>query len=233
MTSRLSRFLHLERSRAERPRVEEPSRLQNGGRFEAVAGPVEPPATVTVPEAHLERFKRHGETPLALEEGPADARSFQRCFRCEAENGRFVQACGVCGADLGSPEQREYSEERWRAQAEQEARAREARKAEEQRQQEAKRRQAEALFAGMAEGLRRESRGRAWLPASDGTDSLGLRLLRLVPEGRMRQAVGVGCVAVPLLLMTFGEGLVHLGGYCLGLLSFVLFVPPWLWRVRR
>jgi hypothetical protein len=75
MSSRFSRFLHLERSRGKRPGSDEQVRLRDGGRFESVAGPGEAPPTVAVPEAHVERFKRHEETPLALDAEMAEARN--------------------------------------------------------------------------------------------------------------------------------------------------------------
>ncbi len=234
MTSRLSRFLHLERPRGERPTVDASARLQNGSRFESVVGPGEAPGAVAVPEAHLERFKRHGEVPLALEQEAADARSFQRCMRCEGENGRFAVTCGVCGADLGSPEQRAYSEQRWQAQEQAEAGRREALRAEEQRREEARRREAASQFEQLVERLRKEERGHSWLVSVlSEQGSVGLVLLRRMGDRRVRQAVAVGCVLVPLLLVRFGEGWIRLAGLGLGALLGVLFVPSWLWRVRR
>lgn len=111
MTSKLSRFLHLERPRTGRPESEASSAVQSGGRFETPQERAEH-QEAAVPEAHLERFRGHA--PLALADVPEDdARRFPRCMRCESENGRFATACGVCGADLGTPEQLEFNERLW------------------------------------------------------------------------------------------------------------------------
>ena len=64
MSSKFSRFLHLERSRGERPKAEEPSQLESGQRFADLAEKGEAPQSAVVPETHLERFR--GEAPLAL-----------------------------------------------------------------------------------------------------------------------------------------------------------------------
>src|SRR5687768_3693348 len=107
---KFSRFLHLERARGEKTPPEGQVRLQDGGRFESVVGPGgEAPSSVAVPEAHVERFKRHGETPLALNNEPAEVQHFPRCVRCETENGRFAANCTTCGADLQAPEQLAYN----------------------------------------------------------------------------------------------------------------------------
>jgi hypothetical protein len=112
MTSKLSRFLHLERARTDRTEEETASPVQSGGRFEAPDEQRKAPHEAAVPEAHLERFK--AQAPLALADVPeGDRRRFPRCLRCESENGRFAQACAVCGADLHTPEQREFNERLW------------------------------------------------------------------------------------------------------------------------
>lgn len=219
MTSKFSRFLHLERSREERPTPEEPSQLQSGGRFEALAQRGEGPRASEVPEAHLERFR--GEAPLALEPERSGEEYFPRCGSCESENGRYADTCTVCGADLNTPQQREYN-----------AKLRQARQAQEQeqaqvlsewrRQQEAQQKEEYTARVEMMETLRPPSRKRG-LDALD--DSAMMWLLGFIPFKPVRWLIaGALCLVPVYIALTGGKpGRLLAGGLCLLL---VLLLRP-------
>lgn len=227
MNSRYNRFLHLERSRGEQPRPQEQVGLQGQGRFESVQGPAEPPQAVEVPEAHLERFRRQAEEPLVLEERSARPPVSSRCMRCGAASGRYQRHCHHCGADLESPEQREYDLQHQQAQQQAEAREREAQQAWAQQQAERQREQARQQEE-LLERLRAEVGGRmrsgAWY------DSPGWRLLAGLRGTRQRVGVLLALVIIPLALARSRQ--VGLGalGWLLGLGVVALFIPPGWWR---
>jgi len=235
-SNKFSRFLHLERSRGEKPHADGQVRLQDGGRFESVAGPsTDAPASVSVPEAHVERFKLHGQTPLALDDAPAGGQSFPRCVRCEAENGRFARECTTCGADLQSPEQLAYDAERSRAREQAEAQTREQMQAYQQaRQQEEAAQLAERQR--FVEELHRELvKDRSFLsrlqPFFD--PCLALGLLRHIPHPGARWMAVTWAIGLPMLLVKFGTGLLQLLGLYLGVLVLVSFIPTSLLAARR
>jgi hypothetical protein len=230
MPSRFSRFLHLERSRGERPKSEEPSHLQSSGRFEEMVERREGVDATLVPEAHVERFKLHGETPLALAEPPQEGPRFPRCARCEADNGRYAQECTACGADLTTPEQREYTERYWQ---ERRLREREAQRAQEQARQqwEAQRKAEEARRAEQLSQLFLKQGEGSWLRYVLEQPSIGLGLLALIPHLAVRWAVLVGALVVPLLLMRWGSSSVQ-GAGAIMLLFVILLVLPRSWFRR-
>jgi hypothetical protein len=230
MSSKFTRFLHLERSRGERSKPEEPPRLQSGGRFEAMAERGAAPQGAVVPEAHLERFR--GEAPLALAEAPNKEERFPRCARCESDNGRYTQECGVCGADLNTPQQREYNERLWQTR---EAQDREHAQALEQARQqaEAQRQEDAAAKARLHEQLRSQpwdiQRGASFLKGR----SPGVALLSLIPSKPVRWAVGLGLLlGTPLVLRYGPRGMRHLAAILL-IILLVMFLPPSLRRGRR
>ena len=209
--SRSSRFLHLEHTRGEAASPEGPVRLENGGRFEATTGPGEAPAlTPAVPEAHVERFKLHGQTPFALDAPHAEGQHFARCLRCETENGRFSAVCATCGADLGTPEQLADNAERWRQRQEADARTRERMRA-----------PAEVPVPAVEE------------TSSLFEPSLGAGLLRRLPHPLARWVSVVGAVGLALLLVRLGGKPVRVLGVYLGVLLAVGFVPTEVWLRRR
>jgi hypothetical protein len=222
MTSKFTRFLHLERSRGERPKPEEPSRLQSGGRFEALAQRGDAPQGAEVPEAHLERFR--GEAPLALADASQEEEHFPRCARCESDNSRYNRECGVCGADLTTPQQREYNE-----------RLRQARQAHEREQEQAVeelRRQAEAQQkeelaqrVELMERLRSEPWGRGIGGAASKGRSMGVMLLSSIPSKAARWGVGAGLFLLPFLLLRYGSPKLKVVGGVLVFLLVVLFIP--------
>jgi hypothetical protein len=223
MSSKFSRFLHLERSRGERRKAEEPSRLQSGQRFEALAEKGEAPQSAVVPETHLERFR--GEAPLALADAPQGTERFPRCARCESENGRFATECTVCGADLNTPQQREYNERLWQTRQDQE---REYTQGLEQsrRQAEIRRQEEQADRTRLTEQLRSD-------PWGDRQDedrlrgfSLGGFLLGLIPSRAVRWGIGVGLILLPFLIARFGSPRGKLMAGPVALLLVVLFLRP-------
>jgi hypothetical protein len=235
-SNKFSRFLHLERSRGEKPHADGQVRLQDGGRFESVAGPsADAPDSVSVPEAHVERFKLHGQTPLALDDAPAGGQSFPRCVRCEAENGRFARECTTCGADLQSPEQLAYDAERSRAREQAEAQTREQMQVHQQaRQQDEAAQMAERQR--YVEELHRElEKDRSFVsrlqPLFD--PCLALGLLRLIPQPVARWMTVAWAIGLPVLLVNFGNEPLRLIGLYLGVLVLVSFIPTSLLTAGR
>jgi hypothetical protein len=219
MSSKFSRFLNLERSRRERPKAQEPSRLESSQRFADLVEKGETPQSAVVPETHLERFR--GEAPLALEDAPqAGAERFPCCARCESENGRFARECTVCGADLNTPQQREYNERLWRTRQAQE---REYTLALEQsrRQAEARQQEEQADRARLTEKLRSDPWGDRQGGDSLREFSVGGFLLGLIPSAAVRWGIGVGLIFLPFLIWRFGS---PKGKLMAGPVSFVLVV---------
>lgn len=215
MASKLSRFLHLERSRGEKAPETEPVSLRDGGRFESVAERGPASGAVGVPEAHLERFKPA--EPLALELEADPGRSFSRCIRCERENGRFNRVCGTCGADLSAPEQREADERRGRQRQEEEARALE---------------EMRVLRTEAPAPLPVHAEQEPEVP-SVFEPSLGVGLVRSLPHPVARGLSVVGAVALPWLLTRGGRGALWTLGMYLGVFVAASLVPSAFWMKQR
>lgn len=234
MSSKLSRFLHLEKDRGERARRELPSHLQDGGRrFEDIPERGELPQG-DVPEAHLERFK--AQPPLALEHRPEtsedDGPDFPRCVVCASDNGRFAKHCQQCGADLGTSKQLEYSKQRAHERREQREKQRETEREDGLQRLEQKRREDAERYAFLLNKLREEEqRYGAWrIFARHST--VGTGLLSLLPSVLARCLVLAGYVGVTLGLLRFGRGDGRLVGS--GMMFFlVLLFTPWRARLRR
>jgi hypothetical protein len=197
MSNKFSRFLNLERARGDRPKIEEPSRLQTGGRFEALAQRGEALHEAAVPETHLERFR--GEAPLTLEEEPAGELRFPRCGSCQSENGRFAKECTVCGADLTTPQQREYNERLWQSRQAQDrelAAAAGAAQLQTQEQMEAERREDQLRYVRKLQELRQQEEKEQ--------QPMGWTLLHLIPFPPLRWAIVAGLVALPCAIALMG-----------------------------
>jgi hypothetical protein len=233
-SKKFSRFLHLERSRGEKTPPGGQVRLQDGNRFESVAGPGEAPPQVAVPEAHVERFKLHGQAPLALDDVPPAEQGFPRCIRCQAENGRFTRACTTCGADLQSPEQLADNAQRWRSREQFEAQTREQLEVSQKTRQQS---EAERLAEHQRylEQLQRAlEKDRSFISRLQPLfePSLGVGLLRLIPHPNARWMALAWAIGLPVLLVRFGNApLRHLGLY-LGVFVALSFIPTWLWTVK-
>lgn len=239
MTPRLSRFLHLERDRGERPESESSPQVQSGGRFESLEERKDAPQEAAIPEAHLERFKGHEPgVELALPPGE-DARRFPRCMQCESENGRYAKTCTMCGADLETPQQLDYNERLWQERRKGLTRTlddeREAlRQLEASRQQaEQQKREDEARYARMLQELRQQEQSFGWLRHGIQHATVGTALLSLIPDRRLRWLTLAVAVATALGLWRFGEGGTQLAGLGLGVLLAILFIPPNLLGKRR
>lgn len=231
-----SRFMHLERSRGDKTPAGGQVKLRDGSRFESVAGPSnEAPASVAVPEAHVERFKLHGQTPLALDNTSAPGQHIPRCVRCQTENGRFARACTTCGADLQSPEQLAYDAERAHAHQQAEAQTREQMQVSQHARQEAdaqqfaeKQRYLEQLHRALEEERSFVSRvGPLFTP------SLGAGLLRLIPHPTARWMTLASSIALAVLLVHFGNAPLQKLGLYVGTFLCVVFVPTSLWTAGR
>jgi len=224
MTSKFSRFLHLERSRGDRPKPEEQPQLQSGNRFENLAQRSAAPQEAVVPETHLERFR--GEAPLALaEEQSEQEQRFPRCGSCESDNGRFAKECGVCGADLTTPQQRAYNERLWQTRQQELAREREATAALSQQKHEAERQADQARYAKMLEKLREEERAGDLGGLFMREGSFGLKLLGLIPSPAVRGIILGLCIIIPVALVRYGRGQIRFAGIIMGVIVLMLFLP--------
>ncbi|PTL84783.1 hypothetical protein [Vitiosangium sp. GDMCC 1.1324] len=234
-SNKFSRFLHLERSRGDKTPPGGQVRLQDGNRFESVAGPGETPASVSVPEAHVERFKLHGQTPLALDDTSAQAEHFPRCVRCQSENGRFTRECTTCGADLQASEQLAYNEERQHAQEQAELQLREQMEAVQKARQHTdaqrlaeQQRYMEQLHQALEKDRSFLSRLQPFV-----TPSIGVGLLRLIPHPLARWMTLAWAIGLPVLLVRFGNTPLRLLGLYLGVLVFLSFIPTSLLTAGR
>jgi hypothetical protein len=111
--SRLRRFLHIERPRADEPSAPERARPETAERFGGVDRPRPAAAAPPATGAELERFGPEPPPRLELLETTAGERPFTRCMRCGMDHGVFATACTGCGASLDTAAQREFNERLW------------------------------------------------------------------------------------------------------------------------
>jgi len=219
MTSRFSRFMHLERSRGDKTDGEGQVELHDGGRFESVEGPRQQTSPEQgVPEAHLERFKLHGQTPLVLDAMPEEEQRFPRCIRCQTSNSRFTRDCVTCGADLQTPEQRAEDEARWRSEAQASAHMKASM-------------MVEGTAAREEERLERSEDPES--AASMFEPSLGLGLVRRIQAPAARWMVLVGALGLPWLLTRAQAEPVRMLGVFVGVMICTSFVPSSFWTGAR
>jgi hypothetical protein len=187
--SRLGRFLHIERSRADGTGTDRAPDQGTAARFGTVEAPGPAGATPAPSGAELERFGPEPAPGIDLAETDPGARPFTRCMRCGMDHGVFASECGNCGASLATAEQREFNERLW-SQRREEA-AREARALEERRAL-AAREEAELAAArrAMGEQLAREvgMRERLRLDEELGPDGVAWYALRRLLRGLLRLA---------------------------------------------
>jgi hypothetical protein len=122
MSDNHSRFLNLERGRAQAPAAGPAQGA--GARFDALERPGTP-APVAATGAVAERFQdapAPGQAPLELAESRPDDQPFVRCARCEADNSFYAETCFNCGASFNTPEQRAFNERIWQQRREEAAR---------------------------------------------------------------------------------------------------------------
>jgi hypothetical protein len=215
---RLRRFLRIERPRAEPAGPAAPPAPEEDARRFGVLerpGPLDDrPAAGTA--GHLDRFRPAPERePELLADDGGDALPFTRCAMCGADSGRFAAACERCGADFATDAQRALDvrlrDER-RHEADRERAAAAAAAAERARVAAEERQAQRALGEALAERerlrfeteQRREGLGAGWSGWDGPHDPtpLGIRLLRLLPEGPLRvgAAIGVVVLAAAVLL---------------------------------
>ncbi|MFY2563537.1 hypothetical protein ACN469_38445 [Corallococcus terminator] len=234
MSSKLSRFLHLEKDRGERAKRDVTPQLQDGGRrFEDIAERGALPQG-DVPEAHLERFK--AQPPMVLEQRPDttedDGPDFPRCVVCASDNGRYAKHCQQCGADLGTPEQLEYREQRAREQREQRAKQRGVEREDGLQRLEQERREDAERYAFLLQKLREEEQQHGAWRIFARHSTVGTGLLALLPSTLARCLVVVGYVGLSFGLIRLGQGSVR--GVGIGMLCFLsLLFTPWRARFRR
>jgi hypothetical protein len=149
------------------------------------------------------------------------------------DNSVYARACQNCGADLETPEQRNFNEQYWarrqaesraeKAAADARARAVEASEAELQRArreiaEQMARREAERLDEELdAAGGGRRRRWGSWDDAPGGgwggdPVPLGIRLLRMIPGIGWKIAAVAAAVVLPLALAIFTRGGPQLAG---------------------
>jgi hypothetical protein len=122
--SRLRRFLHIERTRAETPDTDPDAATAR--RFGGVQRPGAAPETPAHSGADLDRFAPPPPPSLELGGLPAGARPFTRCPRCAMDHHVAAVVCSGCGTQLDTAESRAFNDALWQerlAQAAQEAEA--------------------------------------------------------------------------------------------------------------
>lgn len=185
--SRLRRFLHIERSRAEAPDAD--SSPDTARRIGGVERPGAAPGAPARSGAGLDRFSPPPPPALELAGKEAGERPFTRCPRCGMDHHLAAVECSQCGARLDAPECRAFNDALW---AERLAQA--ARDAEADAARRAARAEAEAQAArdrrAAAETLAREvgeaERRRLDLELGPGRDVVraGQRLIEWLLRGR-------------------------------------------------
>ncbi|WP_434384718.1 hypothetical protein [Melittangium boletus] len=218
MTNRFSRFQNIERTREDKAGDEGRVALHDGRRFESVEGPRQAVPEAEVPEAHLERFRLHGQTPVVLDTVPESQR-FPRCIRCQTSNGRFNQTCTTCGADLQSPEQRAEDEARWLAEAEGAARMKAA--------------MVVPSAVELEQAVEADAAGEEEVDLRVFEPSLGQGLLRRIAQPVARWAVLAGVLGVPWLLTRAPAEPVRIFGVMVGVMVCTSFVPSSFWTGAR
>ena len=154
--TRLRRFLHIERPRADGA---EAGPAPSADTAERIAGVERPARRADVPAgsgAGLERFAPAPPPAIELVSTEAGERPFTRCMRCGMDHNVFATECSGCHASLDTVPQREFNERLWAA------------------------RQAEAAREAAAEAARRELQARDGADAADSRRALGEELAREV-----------------------------------------------------
>jgi hypothetical protein len=239
-SERRDRFLKLERARP--AGTASPDPLPDEGRFEHVGGdagapsvPAPGPGAPSIPSSSTDRFRPAAERPLEIAEDRPGAQPFTRCFTCETDNSVHATHCSHCGVELDTPAQRAWNERFWaRRQAEAEAERREVEGIQKAREEQAAEQARMKREVALEMARRERDRLDAELPdgpfgqgpvARPGTDTAGMRLLRMIPGTGWRiVAAGLG-IGIPLLLVLFGRGQPQVLGMVLLGVVIALFSP--------
>jgi Flp pilus assembly protein TadB len=158
------------------------------------------------------------------------AQPFTRCASCQMDNTIYAAACLNCGAALDTPAQRAFNERFWaERQAQAEAERRELAEREKVRQKEAADQARQQRELGEEIARRERERVDADFPDGPfqrpGSDTTGMRLLRLLPGTGLRIGAAVVAIGLPLLLLLFGRGMPQLVGMVLLGILVALFSP--------
>ncbi len=237
-SDRRDRFLKLERVRPGGAGAPDP--LPDDDRFEGIgrqpSRPPIPPATrPSIPSSSTDRFRPPPERPLETDDGRKGAQPFTRCASCQVDNTVYAATCQNCGAALDTQAQRAFNERLWaERQAQAETERRELAERERARQRDA----AENARSRreLAEEMARRERDRIEADYDGGPigqgpvgrssrDTVGMRLLRMLPGLRWRIAAASVAIGIPLLLLLFGRGQIQMVGMMLLGLVIALFSP--------
>lgn len=230
--------MKLERARPGGSGASDP--LPDDDRFEGIGEPpartpLPPPRRPSIPSTSTDRFRPPPDRPLETADERAGAQPFVRCMDCQMDNSVYATTCQNCAAELDTEAQRAFNERLWRErQAQAEAERRETAERETARQRDA----AEDARSRreMAEELARREKDRVDAEydggpfgrgpvARSGQDTVGMRLLRMLPGLRWRIATACVAIGIPLLLLVFGRGQMQMVGMMLLGLVIALFSP--------
>lgn len=239
MSGRLRRFLLLERPRADRggaPDAPGASAARVKGVERAGPSPRE-----GVAQGHLDRFRPAPERSLELDLRGDESQPFVRCMRCETDHGRGAAVCSTCGADLDSPEQRDFNERLWqarRSERKEEAAAAARREAERRVESEAvlraRRQLGETLAREVGDLERRrieadaarDALGGALGGGSGGTRPLLFRILGALPDWRWQVGAILAAVGAVAALVAFGRAGHPFALVLAAVVAVLLLVPP-------
>lgn len=234
--------MKLERERPDGSPPADP--LPDDGRFESIGAEPRPPAQggtapggSPVPESATDRFRPPPERGLETAEA-RKGQPFTRCADCKVDNTVYAVRCQHCGADLDTPVQRAFNEKLWaERQAEAAAEASEIAGRERARRAEAEEVARQRRQVGEELARRERERVDAQFPggpidtgAARRADTVGMRLLRLLPGTGWRIAAALVAFGIPLLLLLFGRGQPQIVGMMLLGVLISLFSPA---RARR
>ena len=236
-SERRDRFLKLERARP--GGSEAPDPLPDDDRFEGIGQPPSrpplPPAPrPSIPSSSTDRFRPPPERPLEVDERKG-AQPFTRCASCQMDNTLYAVACQNCGAALDTPAQRAFNERLWaERQAQAESERRELAEREQARQRDAaenarhRRELAEEMASRERDRIEADYDGGPFGQGPVGRsrqDTVGMRLLRMLPGLGWRIAAACVAIGIPLLLLLFGRGQIQMVGMMLLGLVIALFSP--------
>jgi hypothetical protein len=186
-----------------------------------------------VPASSTDRFREPPERPPEPVRPNGVAQPYVRCVHCQMDNTVYAHACQNCGGELDTAEQRAFNERHWAERQAQDEAARQERNA---REEGAQREAADVARQRreIGEQLARREKERVDAQFPDGPlgggpmmqrETVGMRLLHLLPGTGWRIAAACVVFGLPLLLLVAGRGLAQLVGMVLLGVVVVLFSP--------
>ena len=228
--------MKLERARPGGAGASDP--LPDDDRFEGLGDSparTPPPPRPSIPSTSTDRFRPPPERPLETADERTGAQPFIRCMDCQMDNTVYAATCQNCAAELDTEAQRAFNERLWK---ERQAQAEKDRREQAERERALQREAAEQARSRreMAEELARREKDRVDADydggpfgqgpvGRPGRDTVGMRLLRLLPSLGWRIAAASVGIGIPLLLLLFGRGQVQMVGMMLLGLVIALFSP--------